>query len=792
MTKYATNNPIGSMDPKDLFDNAQNLDFAVNDITKAIWKDRFGRNRPTMWGMEQTFSAQLISQQQRFNDFIQSSGYQVIGEYTDGPLTVTNYNQLVRYQNELWKLNAATNLPFTTTGNDAASWVSDSTHFVSVGDAALRQELGDPGGAGLVGGMAKPVTWSGFAGGADSTGIATADAAFAAADKGAMYIPYGTYKLATEWNPTDDQASIEAAGNVSFTGAKPNFAGLIPFQGGPIWSQKVIKRTYRSDKWAGYGNIFQSAHYATSEIPSYDNGGGNVVALYAGADGKGSNSAVWAANLVAYANNASATAMGIELNYGVLVNGGLAYGLVVASAGNYETQAGVQLQANNVNSKMRNGVRFNNRSWGLATDYLIGCSGDTATSPAGVGINFQGFRFTGAEISTSSFLVKATKLNTVSRVSIDGAVSGGTPGIGIDSTDANVNLAISTKGNGQILFNTNGVEGFRISASGQPDSLLVNQGTGNAILGARGGSADVSIHLAPKGAGTVRLQSNLTLQSANNYTCATSALPWAGGFTQTAFTVTSDENHKTKPLVITDAMLDAAAEVDWVQYQYLDRVEEKGADGARWHFGAVAQRYVEAFERHGLDAHRFGFLCYDEWEDQYVKVQTNEGAVVVKTRTVEKSISVTKTRMVSKPIMVTAYRDVLVDAELDDGTKIKKLVKEEYQEPKLTQIFIFNEDGSPHLNDDGAHVFVLVPETEEVSEEYEDEEMVEVEEVYEEAAAPEFIDVLDTPAGSRYGIRYEEALALEAALQRRNYERLLAKHAELASRLEALEGSNHA
>ena len=36
MTTYATKNSIGSMDPKDLFDNAQNLDYALNDITKAI------------------------------------------------------------------------------------------------------------------------------------------------------------------------------------------------------------------------------------------------------------------------------------------------------------------------------------------------------------------------------------------------------------------------------------------------------------------------------------------------------------------------------------------------------------------------------------------------------------------------------------------------------------------------------------------------------------------------------------------------------------------------------------
>jgi len=130
MTKYATKNPIGSMDPKDLFDNAQNLDFAVNDITQGIWKDRFGRDRQTFWGMEQ-----------RFNQFIENSGYKVLGDYSDGPFTLTEYNQLIRYQNELWKLTATTSIPFTTTGNDSTSWANDSAHFVSVGDAALRQEL---------------------------------------------------------------------------------------------------------------------------------------------------------------------------------------------------------------------------------------------------------------------------------------------------------------------------------------------------------------------------------------------------------------------------------------------------------------------------------------------------------------------------------------------------------------------------------------------------------------------------------------------------------------------------
>jgi len=136
MTTYFTKEPLGSTSPYVLFDNAQNFDCALNDITQAIWLDRFGRGRQTYWGMEL-----------RFNEFIADSGYKVVGDYINGPLIITEHNQLIRYQNELWKLNAATSIPFTTSGNDSTSWAIDSLHLVSVGDAALRQQISDPDGA---------------------------------------------------------------------------------------------------------------------------------------------------------------------------------------------------------------------------------------------------------------------------------------------------------------------------------------------------------------------------------------------------------------------------------------------------------------------------------------------------------------------------------------------------------------------------------------------------------------------------------------------------------------------
>ncbi len=151
MTTYKTGNPLGSSAAKDLFDNAENLDFAANSLTQAIWIDRLGKPRKSWFGMESAFLAQLASQEARFDAFIERSGYQVIGDYADGPLTITEYNQLIRYNNELWKLTADTDIPFTTAGNTDETWSdTDAAHFVSVGDAALRQNLGSgEGGLGV-------------------------------------------------------------------------------------------------------------------------------------------------------------------------------------------------------------------------------------------------------------------------------------------------------------------------------------------------------------------------------------------------------------------------------------------------------------------------------------------------------------------------------------------------------------------------------------------------------------------------------------------------------------------
>lgn len=89
---------------------------------------------------------------------------------------------------------------------------------------------------------------------------------------------------------------------------------------------------------------------------------------------------------------------------------------------------------------------------------------------------------------------------------------------------------------------------------------------------------------------------------------------------------TSDKNEKQQISDLTDAELRVGAKLKVRRYKFNDAVEMKG-DGARWHFGFIAQEVIEAFESEGLDAFDYGAVCYDEW-DEVPEVRDHDGSVV--------------------------------------------------------------------------------------------------------------------------------------------------------------------
>ncbi|VGL22125.1 Uncharacterised protein [Klebsiella pneumoniae] len=143
--------PVPSTDIRNAVFAGAKLDEEVTGIGE-FYTDRLGVKRLTNTGRNNQFNAAQQDRESRFNSFIQSSGYEVVGDYTAGPLTLTEYNQLIRYNNELYKLTAATDIPYTTAGTTDETWnATDSLHFVSVGDAALRQELSFSDGLKMIG-----------------------------------------------------------------------------------------------------------------------------------------------------------------------------------------------------------------------------------------------------------------------------------------------------------------------------------------------------------------------------------------------------------------------------------------------------------------------------------------------------------------------------------------------------------------------------------------------------------------------------------------------------------------
>ncbi|MFQ2091102.1 phage tail protein [Aeromonas taiwanensis] len=211
---------------------------------------------------------------------------------------------------------------------------------------------------------------------------------------------------------------------------------------------------------------------------------------------------------------------------------------------------------------------------------------------------------------------------------------------------------------------------------------------------------------------------------------------------------TSDE--RNKPIIerIPDSLLDAWGDVDWGnRFKFDDAIAEKGADGARWHFGLIAQWVRDALSKHGIDGFSLGLLCYDEWDDEYTDEQVNIGETVTKTKLVTVKKSIKQTVKESKTVRNEAGDLVLVEIDV---------VKED---PVLVMEYVKDIDGNFVIKEDGTKMTVFTQATEDVEKEYE------------APAEPVYVRKLVKAAGNRYGIRYEEALSLEAAFQRRERER---------------------
>ena len=168
---YNTGSAIGSASPKDLSDNARNLDYLVNG-GETSYLDRKGLARKSWKGMEAEHNADQVRRENEFDadqacreskfgadqirrelefdaaqdnretqydNLMESSGYSLVGDYDQG-LLIVRYSQYVMKDGQPYRLSSLASVPYTTTGD----WVTESDAFLLLGDNVLRQELADP------------------------------------------------------------------------------------------------------------------------------------------------------------------------------------------------------------------------------------------------------------------------------------------------------------------------------------------------------------------------------------------------------------------------------------------------------------------------------------------------------------------------------------------------------------------------------------------------------------------------------------------------------------------------
>lgn len=132
---FNTGNNVPSTDPRDLNDNAENLDL-LSVGSEMHYPDRLGRLRKSWAGLEQ-----------QLGDFLVSQGWEAVYLQYAADVVVQRPTQLIERDGELYRVRLQSDLPLNLTG----TFATDAPKFVAVGNQALRELLSGANGARIVG-----------------------------------------------------------------------------------------------------------------------------------------------------------------------------------------------------------------------------------------------------------------------------------------------------------------------------------------------------------------------------------------------------------------------------------------------------------------------------------------------------------------------------------------------------------------------------------------------------------------------------------------------------------------
>lgn len=670
---FNTGNPVGSTDARDLHDNAQNLDkFSNGD--ELEYQDRLGRARKSLAGIRAEVT-----------DALSRLGYQVKGDYATG-LVIENYGEVFRKDGEFYRAKAEITLPYPLNGD----WAVDAPKFVSVGDAVLREDLS----------IVSVREYTGAPDGTSSNQAGIEQAVSEALTKGAdLYWPAGEYV---------SDANIPGFHSVRHVGSGVVKRGADTFKIRPGGGQENLLYVSSSGSDSNDG-LSAAQPFLTIQAAV------NAWAVYAR-----QTSGNWKIKVAAGTYSGGVVIDGIRSPTELVIDGELSGSTkasiidgALAQASGINANSGVRLRTKNLHVRnfTSNGIAAQNGSF-LTIDScdISGCptfganasefsdmnivGACTITVPAGgrgvryyrqstgsicdgtnpVVVQGLGVVADGVQVRDNSYVVCNNGL-TVDGFANTGiwiykhsylelrnsTISNSATGIKVDALSflANLTGTITYTGNtkniaytgfsfpyGQTSNTVIGSSGASSQvSSGSYDLVITNNGESGIQALTNGGIFNIDVNFLNRlsfasdnsmrywlnGVDTYRMRTDAYIPVADNTKAlGVSSNRWSVLYAGTGTINTSDERSKRHIKPIDAAALRAWSRVEYCQYKFNDAVAAKG-DGARWHFGLIAQRVLEAFEAEGLDAFEYGLLCYDEWEEEPAveEQRNNDGAVVV-------------------------------------------------------------------------------------------------------------------------------------------------------------------
>lgn len=682
---FNTGNNVPSTDPRDLYDNAENLDKLVNGAD-PFYADRKGVLRESWAGMENSFINAQAGRQAAFDGQMASLGYESKGAYAAG-VVLERYNEYVAVPGVVsggtpafYRPGPNATLPLTLEGN----WAIDGPLLLQMDqDDVLRQELATNAGAGLVG----------FGSGT------LADLNADDASKGGALVAYksplaGAVKRSISGKLNDYLPSafdFGAAGD-GVTDDSDAIQSAIDLFGG----------CYLPYTSAGYA-ISKPLYLATGKTLTGPDGLQVKIVKTTNAVGEGSNTVEGGVLTDSYAKDAVLIVKHTDLAYATYVEvrnihftstvnceyvvyaprmyvGAFRNVLIGMTGGLYGfytnktfmfSMDDVQVAGNNSNVPGSVGFWWDDQATG-ASGTSISFNRCWVRDGIETGYKFRGLVYTTLTACGTDRFLKNAFWAELCDITLNGY--GFENRLATNGGDALVFRYSRIVANGLVSFSVNIGAGFyvinhtggMVQLNGLRHTATVAGGTSirvadNAVFIRSGAAfasqvtdtpvlADATAHITTIGNGITAATSALYLGAGGAQIISASAGAFrpitdnamALGQPSGRFTTiyasngtinTSDERSKCEIQPIDDAILRAWGRVEFMQYKFRDAVESKG-DGARWHFGVIAQRVKKAFEAEGLDAFAYGLLCYDEWPEEPAveEVRDHDGNLITEAK----------------------------------------------------------------------------------------------------------------------------------------------------------------